>query len=175
MDLNEEAPVTEPEPTCGFCGKQGNEVAVLIAAPSTHICDECVGICMEIVAEKQATADVSDAVTILTEFVASADCGNAERRRTAMRAVLLANVRMTEEVTKLRRANTVLAEGMSTIMREAERATRLAGHGEGDGWPFPLQRKKRVIGGMKGQIPEGLTSERDVDDEIADLMEGNGE
>jgi ATP-dependent Clp protease ATP-binding subunit ClpX len=43
------------EPTsrvrCSFCGKESKDVRKLIAGPSVHICDECVTLCNEIIAE----------------------------------------------------------------------------------------------------------------------------
>lgn len=36
---------------CSFCGKQRNEVRKLIAGPNVYICNECVDLCREIVAE----------------------------------------------------------------------------------------------------------------------------
>ena len=36
---------------CGFCAKPQTEVRILIAAPSTFICDECVMVCHSIVPE----------------------------------------------------------------------------------------------------------------------------
>jgi ATP-dependent Clp protease ATP-binding subunit ClpX len=41
-------------PTCSFCGKQHDEVNKLIAGPDVNICDECVNLCGEIVAEDRA-------------------------------------------------------------------------------------------------------------------------
>ncbi|MCK5863116.1 MAG: ATP-dependent Clp protease ATP-binding subunit ClpX [Candidatus Hydrogenedentes bacterium] len=41
-------------PSCSFCGKRHNEVAKLIAGPDVNICDECVKLCGEIVAEDRA-------------------------------------------------------------------------------------------------------------------------
>jgi ATP-dependent Clp protease ATP-binding subunit ClpX len=37
---------------CSFCGKGQNEVKKLIAGPSVYICDECVGLCNEIISEE---------------------------------------------------------------------------------------------------------------------------
>lgn len=37
---------------CSFCGKSQNEVRKLIAGPSVYICDECIQLCNEIVAEE---------------------------------------------------------------------------------------------------------------------------
>ncbi len=41
-------------PTCSFCGKRHDEVNKLIAGPDVNICDECVHLCAEIVAEDRA-------------------------------------------------------------------------------------------------------------------------
>ncbi len=41
-------------PTCSFCGKRHDEVNKLIAGPDVNICDECVNLCGEIVAEDKA-------------------------------------------------------------------------------------------------------------------------
>lgn len=38
---------------CSFCGKAKNEVEHLIAGPSVFICDECVELCVGIIAERQ--------------------------------------------------------------------------------------------------------------------------
>ena len=37
---------------CSFCGKSRDQVRKLIAGPTVYICDECVGLCNEIVAEE---------------------------------------------------------------------------------------------------------------------------
>ena len=34
---------------CSFCGKSSHEVRALIAGPSAHICNECVGLCDDLV------------------------------------------------------------------------------------------------------------------------------
>jgi len=46
-------------PTCSFCGKRADEVGKLIAGPGVNICDECVQLCSEIVAEDRARKGVS--------------------------------------------------------------------------------------------------------------------
>ena len=41
-----------PEPLCcSFCGKSQHEVATLIAGPASHICNECVALCTDIIDE----------------------------------------------------------------------------------------------------------------------------
>jgi ATP-dependent Clp protease ATP-binding subunit ClpX len=37
---------------CSFCGKSQDEVKKLIAGPAVYICDECIGLCNEIIAEE---------------------------------------------------------------------------------------------------------------------------
>lgn len=44
-----EANPTFPSPTCSFCGKTNHEVKKLIAGPSCYICDECIGLCNDII------------------------------------------------------------------------------------------------------------------------------
>ena len=38
---------------CSFCGKNQREVRKLIAGPTVYICDECIGLCNDIIAEEQ--------------------------------------------------------------------------------------------------------------------------
>ena len=44
--------------SCSFCGKGQDEVKKLIAGPSVYICDECIGICNEIIAGKERAIDL---------------------------------------------------------------------------------------------------------------------
>jgi len=37
---------------CSFCGKSQREVRKLIAGPTVYICDECIGLCNDIIAEE---------------------------------------------------------------------------------------------------------------------------
>ena len=45
---------------CSFCGRSQKEVKKLIAGPTVYICDECIGLCNDIIAEE---VDRDDAVT----------------------------------------------------------------------------------------------------------------
>ena len=38
---------------CSFCGKSQEEVKKLVAGPSVYICDECIELCNDIIAEDQ--------------------------------------------------------------------------------------------------------------------------
>ena len=45
---------------CSFCGRKQDEVRRLIAGPTVYICDECVGLCNEIMAEElDSSFDIS--------------------------------------------------------------------------------------------------------------------
>ena len=37
---------------CSFCGKSQHEVRKLIAGPTVYICDECFGLCNQILTEE---------------------------------------------------------------------------------------------------------------------------
>jgi hypothetical protein len=41
---------------CSFCGKAQSEVRQMIVGPPGHICNECVGICVEIIADVEKRA-----------------------------------------------------------------------------------------------------------------------
>ena len=45
-----------PNLSCSFCGKSQKEVKKLIAGPTVYICDECIGLCNEILDEELAEA-----------------------------------------------------------------------------------------------------------------------
>lgn len=44
---------------CSFCGKSQKEVKKLIAGPSVYICDECIALCNDIIAEEVENGDTS--------------------------------------------------------------------------------------------------------------------
>src|SRR5574338_565792 len=65
--------------SCSFCGKNQKEVKKLIAGPTVYICDECIGLCNDIIAEeidREETKDTrlriprpSEIKSILDEYV----------------------------------------------------------------------------------------------------------
>ncbi len=64
---------------CSFCGKSQKEVKKLIAGPTVYICDECIGLCNDIIAEEVEREDSlatgaplpkpAEIKTILDEYV----------------------------------------------------------------------------------------------------------
>lgn len=43
--------MAEYDIVCSFCGKLDDEVVAMIAGPSAYICDECVDLCVDILAD----------------------------------------------------------------------------------------------------------------------------
>jgi len=61
-------PHHRPEmPTCSFCGKRQDEAAKLIAGPdNTNICDECVNLCADLIAEDRPRRSVKRSLKVPT-------------------------------------------------------------------------------------------------------------
>ncbi len=68
---------------CSFCGKSQREVKKLIAGPTVHICDECIELCNDIIAEEAEKEDLrtgatkipkpSEIKTVLDDYVIGQD------------------------------------------------------------------------------------------------------
>ena len=69
--------------SCSFCGKNQKEVKKLIAGPTVYICDECIGLCNDIIAEEiekeeqsyglGAVPKPADIKAVLDEYVIGQD------------------------------------------------------------------------------------------------------
>ena len=61
-------PHHRPEmPTCSFCGKRQDEAAKLIAGPdNTNICDECVNLCADLIAEDRPRRSIKRSLKVPT-------------------------------------------------------------------------------------------------------------
>lgn len=46
-------PAEDPDLSCSFCGKHRREVRKLIAGPSVYVCEECVGLCTQILDDEE--------------------------------------------------------------------------------------------------------------------------
>ncbi len=57
--------VSNDDLLCSFCGKSQDEVKKLIAGPSVYICDECIQLCNEIIAEEYSQEDEVDSGHLL--------------------------------------------------------------------------------------------------------------
>ncbi|NJL58450.1 MAG: Flp pilus assembly complex ATPase component TadA, partial [Desulfobacteraceae bacterium] len=66
---------------CSFCGKNQNDVRKLIAGPAVYICDECIQLCGEIIAEEnekekpqvQGSIIPTEIKTMLDDYVIEQD------------------------------------------------------------------------------------------------------
>ena len=79
---NTETPKEEKDLCCSFCGKNQNEVLKLIAGPAVFICNECVGLGMDILQEEQKKSPLhkdgkkptpEEILKILNDFVIGQD------------------------------------------------------------------------------------------------------
>ena len=70
----EPTPETKPAPSrrdtrssrllcCSFCGKTRREVRKLIAGPTVYICDECIGLCNDIIVEEIDLENIAGALS----------------------------------------------------------------------------------------------------------------
>ncbi len=57
MTVEQEKP--KDEMICSFCGKTRSEVRTLIVGPSVYICDGCVWVCVQVIAEEGMRAHIS--------------------------------------------------------------------------------------------------------------------
>ena len=49
---------------CSFCGKPQDQVRRIVAGPGVYICDECVSLCQEIVAEDTVARNEFDGAAL---------------------------------------------------------------------------------------------------------------
>lgn len=66
-------------PRCSFCGKEQHEVQTLIAGPSVYVCDECVGLCNDIIADEIERWETARALKALPEGFRSLIAGILDR------------------------------------------------------------------------------------------------
>ncbi len=79
-------------PRCSFCGKTKDSVKKFISGPSVYICNECVALCNDILAEEEEHEETSDAVPTMppAEIMAVLDqyvIGQEEAKRALAVAV----------------------------------------------------------------------------------------
>jgi len=90
-------PVSAPSTVyCSFCGKSQHDVAKLIAGPSVFICDECIDLCDDIVADQaletyvdaqQALAAKSTEELVMLKAKARSSVARGRQLLTTIRAV----------------------------------------------------------------------------------------
>src|SRR5206468_3941317 len=78
---------------CSFCGKSKDSVRKFISGPSVYICNECIALCNEILAEDEerevseaitqvpTPAEIKDVVDILVRLLQAADFNVSEAER----------------------------------------------------------------------------------------------
>jgi hypothetical protein len=76
---------------CSFCGKSQHEVAKLIAGPSVFICDECTGLCDDIVSEQALETYIQAEQALAAKTTEELVVIKAKARSSAARARQLLN------------------------------------------------------------------------------------
>ena len=74
---------------CSFCGKSRDEVRKLIAGPTVYICDECVNLCNDIIAEdwEEAKEEISSKLKKPAEIITRPSSSPVERLITFLSAI----------------------------------------------------------------------------------------
>jgi len=52
---------------CSFCGKKQDQVQKLIAGPGVAICDECIGMCNDVLSHGETEAEFEDFLSAIVE------------------------------------------------------------------------------------------------------------
>src|SRR5205085_1800065 len=66
---------------CSFCGKSKDSVRKFISGPSVYICNECIALCNEILAEDEEREVGEDVENILVRLLQAGDFNVAECER----------------------------------------------------------------------------------------------
>ncbi len=110
---------------CSFCGKSQKQVQQLIAGPQIYICDECVGLCNEIIEERQAeqSADESPEFSLhkpreISEFLDEYVIGQSRAKQSLAVAVYnhYKRVRASKSITSAEAASNQVEIAKSNIL-----------------------------------------------------------
>src|SRR3990172_297792 len=66
---------------CSFCGKSQNDVRKLIAGPTVYICDECIELCNDIIAEEWEEEKSREIRSLPKPVEAGAEVGEVELQK----------------------------------------------------------------------------------------------
>jgi ATP-dependent Clp protease ATP-binding subunit ClpX len=59
--------------SCSFCTKSQKQVAKLIAGPGVYICDECIALCVKIIADEASAGAGDEAAEVARRLRADID------------------------------------------------------------------------------------------------------
>lgn len=107
----------EKQLKCSFCGKSQEQVRRLVAGPNVYICDECIGLCQEIIDEEfEDTIDLemkelpkpAEIKTILDEYVIKQDRAKRALAVAVYNHYKRINKKSTSEDVELQKSNIVM-------------------------------------------------------------------
>jgi hypothetical protein len=74
---------------CSFCGKNQSEVCKLVAGPAVYICDECIELCKNILAEELADGEQSKSKSARADAKKNGLCGICMEERESDELIFL--------------------------------------------------------------------------------------
>ena len=117
----------EDVPRCTFCGKTERQVRKIVAGPSAAICDECIGLCVDIIADEHDRAVETDMMELPTPSQISAYLdGYVIGQRAAKRTLSVAVYNHYKRVNMERRESSAHTDGMPRRPRRDGRGDPLA-------------------------------------------------
>jgi ClpX C4-type zinc finger len=155
---------------CSFCGKSQQQVRKLIAGPTVYICDECIGLCNDIIAE-EVDRELDDLRSMLHARVGSQERGvgrlrnfserNAERLPAPLRDAIA------EAASVSRRLESTLAESLPLVPRGHREEPADEGPPASLEEPVPLREivfrvltAWRALRSLRERLPRTVSPER---------------
>ncbi|RSX50803.1 ATP-dependent Clp protease ATP-binding subunit ClpX [Bifidobacterium samirii] len=117
----------EDVPRCTFCGKTEHQVRKIVAGPSAAICDECIGLCVDIIADERDRAADADMMELPTPSQINAYLdGYVIGQRAAKRTLSVAVYNHYKRVNMEMRESSARTDGMPRRTRRDGRGDPLA-------------------------------------------------
>jgi hypothetical protein len=163
---------------CSFCGKSQQEVRKLIAGPTVYICDECIGLCNDIIAEEIDRESGKRPETVRLRI--GRLLGNEARAAEELGSY--ASAWVTDVPEPVKRAISSLAAASEALRMAVQRwaPDELAGMESVPAWLEPglaeLRRVEELAYGLRHALEPSLAPEQMVAfDRILGLLAGLGE
>jgi ClpX C4-type zinc finger len=120
MTSGTQGPATGIQVRCSFCAKPSSDVAKVIAGPGVYICDECVGLCNDILrAEQQQPSDPGTRLPAWEETMTDEQILDLLPRIAAVGAQTEANLQRLVTILRERRVTWARIGGALQITRQS--------------------------------------------------------
>ena len=120
MTSGTQGPTTAVQVRCSFCAKPSSEVGKVIAGPGVYICNECVGLCSEILrAEQQKPSEPGTQLPAWEETMTDAQILDLLPRVAAVGAQTEASLQRLVTILRERRVTWARIGGALQITRQS--------------------------------------------------------